>query len=388
MNANKHDPIFDSLDRLAGMADDDVVGDRMPEIQRRVRMARRRRVAGAGVAAVTLVAVGFGIWKGLPAERSTPDPAPDRPEIHQTVTIVADAVYSDLIHIRFTVEGASSAYADATTGDPVPAGPRLTEVLVDGKPVTSTDGGNVVCEAGADVTSYSQHFPKPNKEKFIPAEVSGPGEHVVEIRAPYCVDGKLVDEPTQVTVTTETAPPVVMNEKQGDVDGDGQQDTVQLFKPGPGELGNQELRVTWGGGDGVSSASVDNDMDRRLTLQDIDGDGRLELILDGGGGESVTWRVFRITADRTLEEVTTVNQAGDPEPLSYGFSDTGPQNTFWQLELLPDGIYSWRYQDASPTRPAPVDVRKWVLSTDTLTLQDVTAPGCVDTDFKLSLGSC
>ena len=70
-----------------------------------------------------------------------------------------------------------------------------------------------------------------------------------------------------------------------------------------------------------------------------------------------------------------MNQAGDPEPLAYGFSDTGPQNTFWQLALLPDGIYSWQYQDASPTRPAPVDVRTWVLSTDTLTLQDAAAPG-------------
>ena len=85
------------------------------------------------------------------------------------------------------------------------------------------------------------------------------------------------------------------------MDGDGQQDTVRLPSPARAS-GDQELRVTWGSGDGASSASLDNDMERRLSLQDLDGDGRLEVILDGGGGESVVWRVFRIKADRSLWE--------------------------------------------------------------------------------------
>jgi hypothetical protein len=79
MSTQQRDPIFESLDRLAGIADADLVGDRMPHIQRRVRVARRRRTAGIVVAAAVLAVGGLGIWHALPSERaagpvSHPDP--------------------------------------------------------------------------------------------------------------------------------------------------------------------------------------------------------------------------------------------------------------------------------------------------------------------------
>lgn len=71
---NTHDPIFESLDRLAGIADADHVGDRMPDIKRRVRVARRRKGTGLAVAAALIAVAGVGVSQGLPSTRTAPPP--------------------------------------------------------------------------------------------------------------------------------------------------------------------------------------------------------------------------------------------------------------------------------------------------------------------------
>lgn len=387
MSTEKRDPIFDSLDRLAGLADQDIVGDRMGDIRRRVRVARQRKVAGGVVAAAVVVAAGLGASQLLSGGPSTIDPAPPVPSgIEQRVTIDATPAYSDLIQIRVGVEGTSSAFTDAATGAAAPAGPLNIQVVVDGVVVQESKAADVTCEPGGEVSTYSVGFPAREKS-FVPADVDGPGEHVVEVRAPYCADGELVDEVTTQTVVTSVGEPVVADELTSDIDGDGSDDTVQVVTPAPGEQGDTELVVTLADGTMVSRTLADTSEWTLDDPQDLDGDGTQELVLLGGGGESALFEVYQLDGSG-LAAVPTLNESGSDEPLAFSLSETGPQNVSEIIELTDSGFVSYRYQDANPTRPAPVEVRRWVLTDGTLTLQDANEPGCVDADFTLTLGGC
>ncbi|MEZ5094715.1 MAG: hypothetical protein R2731_00390 [Nocardioides sp.] len=66
------DPIFDALDRLAGVADTDPVGDRMPAITRRARVHRQRAAALTAAGAAAALAVGYAAITSLgPAGRAS-----------------------------------------------------------------------------------------------------------------------------------------------------------------------------------------------------------------------------------------------------------------------------------------------------------------------------
>lgn len=71
---NTTDPIFEALDRLAGVADTNPVGDPMPGITRKARANRRRATAltAGGVAAVVAAGVSVGSVVDLPD--AAPDP--------------------------------------------------------------------------------------------------------------------------------------------------------------------------------------------------------------------------------------------------------------------------------------------------------------------------
>ncbi len=384
MNAENRDPIFESLDQLAGLADRDIAGDRMPDIRRRVRTNRRRRVAAVGVAAAAIVAAGVGITQ-LGNSPAPIDPAKPAGDLSQTVSIDAVPAYSDLIQIRVGVEGRSSAYTDAA-GKAVPGGPLNYQIVVDGEVVKETNAADVTCEKGGEVRSYSVTYPE-NSRRFVAADVSGPGEHVIEVRAPYCADGELVDEVTTQTVTSRVGPPVVQEERIADVDGDGQPDTVQVVSPAAGEQGDWSLVAQLGDG-AILSEPLPNTSEWGLPEpQDLDGDGAAEMVVVGGGGESWSAAVYQVDS-LGLRLVPTLDEAGQDEPLAYGVSDGAPQDVSFQIQLTDSGFMSFRYLDASPTRPAAVEVRRWVLTDGTLTLQDATEPGCVDADFQLALGSC
>lgn len=68
------DPIFDALDRLAGVADADPVGDRMPAIARRAKTNRQRTVALTTVAVAAVAAVGYGAVSRLDLVGRAEDP--------------------------------------------------------------------------------------------------------------------------------------------------------------------------------------------------------------------------------------------------------------------------------------------------------------------------
>ncbi len=384
MNAEHNDPIFNSLDRLAGLADDDVVGDRMSDIRRRVRVTRQRRMAGAGVAAAAVLAAGFGLSQ-LVAKPAEIQPALPGPDVDQVVAIDAKAVYSDLIRLRVIVEGKSTSYTDAA-GDSVPAGPLNFQIVVDGEVVKETKAADVTCEKGGEVSLYDVSYPA-KKGRFLTATVSGPGEHTIEVRAPYCADGHLIDEPSTHTVTTVEGEPIVREEKTADVDGDGQDDTIQVVSPAEGELGAWDLVVQRSDGTTISEPLPEESEWSLQDPQDLDVDGTAEIIVTGGGGETWLGGVYQVDGE-ALRLVPTRNEAGQEEPLAFGVSEGTPQDVTYQIRLADSGFLSYRYQEATPTRPAPVDVRRWVLTDGTLTLQDATERGCVDADFNLRLGGC
>jgi hypothetical protein len=74
MNTKNTDPIFEALDRLAGVVDTKPVGDPMPGITRRARANRRRATAFAagGVTAVVATGLGLAVVVDLPDSAQSP----------------------------------------------------------------------------------------------------------------------------------------------------------------------------------------------------------------------------------------------------------------------------------------------------------------------------
>src|SRR5262245_2711911 len=102
MSTQQQDPIFESLDRLASLADDDIVTDRMPRIRHRVRRARQRRAAVVGVAGIAVVA-GLVTWQSGMRDSSTPPATDGSIEIGQSMAVRAQAVGADHVGISFKI---------------------------------------------------------------------------------------------------------------------------------------------------------------------------------------------------------------------------------------------------------------------------------------------
>lgn len=387
MNAHDHDPIFGSLDRLADLADRDAPGDRMPDIHRRVCVARRRRTAGAGIAALAVLAGGTALWQVLPGDDKVPPPTPPRQDLKQTVLIDAVPDAGNHLELSLTIEGTSSAYVDPETGDAIPAGAQSVVLRVDGERYDRFAGTGGDCEPGGEVSSYAASYPA---RRTLSVYVDGPGEHTLEVSAPYCADGELVDEPTSVTVVTEPDPPTV-TERDADVDGDGSSDTVRLSVPAETSgADTMRLTVTWAAG---GTARLDLPYAVYSDLEeprDLDGDGGAEVVVNGtSGGDSATWWVVR-ELDGRLVRVPTVDASGAEAELLDWCTECGggPQNVDWVTTLRDDGFFDYRFVDAQPVLPAPVEVRRWVLSGDTLTREATASPGCLRQPGGLSLGGC
>jgi hypothetical protein len=282
MNSEERDPIFASLDRLAGLADTDVRGDRMADIHRRVRVTRQRKGLGVVVAAALLSVVGVSAWQQLPSERSTPPiTTPTTPTTPTTVTTAA--------------------------------------------PTVTTPAPTVTTPAGFSIA----------------------------------------------------------DQLKTDLDGDGTDDVVRIRVPDD-VAGNQELQVAWGTGE-TASTELPNTMERtNLDPVDLDGDGDRELILLGGGGETAIYTVF-LADTNSVEQVKTVDASGDELVLSSPAEDL----TAWHVSSGTDGIVS--YQLINPTSgatPAPVRVRAWTLSGNTLTQSADSISECLLVYSPLKLGPC
>lgn len=371
------DPLFESLDRLAGLADDDTRGERMPDIHRRVRQTRRRRATGAAVAAAVLAVGGVGIWQALPTDHKTEIVTP---HATQEIALQAEDRGDGTVAVTFTVIGRSTTYTDVETGEVTGyAGPRTTEVLVDGKSVTGSDGGDIECTEAGTLKSYEMSFF--GKRPYL-AHV-GLGRHTVEVRAPYCDEGNLVDDSTQVVVTAVSVPRATET-LEADVDGDGTDDVI-VFVEQPMDDGTSgysiDLHTATGG---AATPVMPLPAESKLqTPIDLDGDGDLEIIVSFSGGEAYWAEVYTLRGGTLVQLETRDAFGGDT------LSGAGVEPTDWHLTFLPDGIYSWRFADPADTaRPASVEVRSWTLDGRTLSESDQSTQGCVDTEFALTLGAC
>lgn len=116
----------------------------------------------------------------------------------QRVRVRARVRSDGRLALTYSVRGISSKYETWGSGDPslVDAGPRNTRVFVDGRMVGGSDGGAITCRSGTPLQRYRMHWPW-----FRLPEAVSAGSHVVVVRAPYCVDGRLVPSRGQVTVT-------------------------------------------------------------------------------------------------------------------------------------------------------------------------------------------
>ncbi len=389
MNAAERDPVVDGLDRLAGLADDDLVGNRMPDIRRRVRVARQRRMATVGVAAVATLAVGAGVWKVLPSGDEKPQPAPmPPPGIEQTIYPHATSVADGVLDIGFTIAGRSSAYTDAA-GSPVPAAPSAIRLSVDGAEVPGMPAPkDLSCEPGGEVSEYGEMLPGEPVGWVFAVPVEGVGEHRVEVRASYCADGELLESVATVLATTESSTDVA-GETRADLDGDGDDETIQLLVPADGG-DSQKLRVTRA--DGLAqNEELPNTMTRTLEAPaDFNGDGRPEIVVAGGGGEYAEYAVFHLTETGSLVSVVqVVDSRGKQVTLSSGSLEGQPLDEAWQLVYQPGRFLSWRAREPFPTRPATVDVRLWNVGPSVFMFEEKKLrTGCWNADLSLTLGPC
>ncbi|MBD8870189.1 hypothetical protein [Nocardioides donggukensis] len=381
MSTHERDPIFESLDRLAGLADADLVGDRMPDIRRRVRANRRRRAVGAVAAAAVLAAGGLGLSQALPDQRSAPPVTERGGTPWQQIDIEAVPDDAGQVVIRYFVTGESTGYVDAETGEASDyTGPAATEVRFDGRVVARSEQDGLACDPDGVLKASTTEFH--GDEPLVVNDVTG-GEHTILVEASYCAGGELVESTETRVVTTEDSSLVTFDELDADLDGDGTDETVQVQVYESGTAPAQLLRVDWGTGE-TTSAPLLGTMERSpLEPVDLDGDGDLEVVVFGGGGETSEWNVFQAAPD-TMDEVRTVDAAGGSASLS---SDGGPGG--WQTHLGADGFVSYRLEDPTTTQfPAPVEVRAWSLSGSTFTRSAESTSQCVTFQPTFVLGPC
>lgn len=375
MSAGERDPIFDTLDRLAGLADAGPSGDRMPDIRRRVQLARRRRTAALGAAVVALVVV--GVWQLLPGRGATPLPAPPHQQYHQQIHVDARTDSAGGVSLTVIVEGTSTGYVGTGSTAALPAGPQSVLVLLDGRPLRDLGGRGGLCRPSGEASTYSLNYPARRELRF---SAGAAGTHTIEVRAPYCADGELVDDTVTTEITTAPDPvdPPTVSDITADVDGDGAPDSVRLTVPAETAAGGtMTVDATWSSGGSGSIELPRNEYAELGRAVDLDGDGSDEVIVAMSGGDTAWWSVLR-EADGRLVEIATRDESGGTASLENSCIECGggPVNETWVTTLLPQGFYDYRFVDAHPPARAPVELRRWVLSGDTLTRLEATSTGC------------
>ena len=206
MTTEARDPILRGLDELAGLTDQFPTADRMAGITRKARTNRRRKVA-AGVAGLAVIAAGaVGAAHFLTdGDTSTgpgiaKDPTPPPAASGLTIDLTADPTGPKSLGVSYRIHGTATAWSAPGNNQPMDvSGPQYTSILLDGKEVTGTDGGDIVCRAGAPEIPYDENF---GEGSSMAVEVPGPGTYTVTVQAPYCgADGKVVPNEVSTTVT-------------------------------------------------------------------------------------------------------------------------------------------------------------------------------------------
>lgn len=386
------DPIFDSLDRLATMADDDVVPDRMAGIHQRARVAHRRKAAGVVVAAATAVIAGLGVWQALPdgPRRPAPAPAPapspsPTSEVWQEIEITRlEAIDTTHVALVYAISGRSYVYSDPVTGEEGGyAGPSSVMVSIDGEFTDAGgEGGALICQASTTLRDYQATY-HPRGDPYV-LIVDGPGEHEVVIEAPYCgADGKVVEQTVRKTFTTEAPAEPPLDELSTDLDRDGAPETLTLTLPPSGPA---QVKVVWGTGETTTVEALP-DLDGGFAeLVDVNANGRLDVVVSQGGGELEVTTIF-LTDGHRLVPVETFDADGAELPLTTDGTDG---STGWRIFIGQDGlVLSYRLREAGGgSPPLPVEFRTWTMSGHRLTQSSDNQEGCLKADFTVSKNPC
>jgi hypothetical protein len=213
MTNETRDPIFQSLDDLAGLADHSSPTDRMSGITRRARTNRHRKV-GAGVAGLAVLAAGtVGVLQLLPGDDSssapgiaTEGPPTPPPADGLAIDLTVDPIDSTTLDVTYRIHGTATAWSDSETHKPFDiSGPAYTGVLLDRQNVGGSDGGEMDCRPGAPLVPYDETWGGTAKNSLpMQVEVPGPGTYEITVEAPYCgADGKIVPNETSTIVVVD-----------------------------------------------------------------------------------------------------------------------------------------------------------------------------------------
>ncbi len=376
MSASERE-VLEALDRLAGIADTDPVGDRMPDIRRRVRVARRRKAAGVVAATALAVVGGLGVWQALPVADSEPDVV-DNGAAGQRIEITAEPV-GDQLQISATISGTSSVYTDEETGEPSDyAGPQSIEITVEGGQVAYSNRQGLDCRPTEERSSYTVTEPADGP---IGVPLAGAALTMVQVSAPYCDDGELVRSTQTLPVRIPGVPLPVTSRERVDLDADGARETVLMRTDEYSSV--SELTVEWGSGETTTQYLTEPPQATLLDPVDLDDDGDLELLVAGGGGEYYEVVVFQVDPS-AITAVRAESASGASRRLL-----SGADPSVWRVNADARGIVSYKLVDPEATSfPAEVRVRQWTLQGDTLVEGAEETTACVTFQPRFVLGPC
>jgi hypothetical protein len=194
--------------------------------------------------------------------------------------------------------------------------------------------------------------------------------------------------------TTSPSPEVVrdvVSRQRADVDGDGDADRVTLLFVTVGAFPDStqkvELKVELAFGE---TASVDWPREYEWGLdrpRDFDGDGDVEIVATGGGGEFGILRLYDIE-EGPLRAIASVDAGGKRMALTSSGGSTD-----WESTLLGNGDlvdFRWLSEDPGPL-PFTVKFRRWTLNGMALILSSTMESGCYDViDYRAQItpGEC
>ncbi len=408
MNTEGRDPLFRGLDELAGLSDADHVTDRMAGISRKARANRRRNVAAVGAGLAVIVAAGAvgvlqvrpdGDADSLPATNppTATDPITDpttdpttAPAVDPdgiTVELDATQVSPDLIGVVVRIQGTSSEWSVGNRSIGV-AGAPYSRVLLDGDDYGFVPGpgelGELGCRAGTPEAT-SDRTVLGSEGKGVLVEVDGPGTYEVSVRAPYCgADGEEIVAEASRTVTVGDPELLLSGQSEVDVDGDGQDDTVELLMPESdrpqGFSPYLRARVVRASGETTEHLVSGTWLPVVAGQQDLDRDGVPETLIVAEGPDDAWWTVLTFDGDR----VVAAPAAGPGESLVLPVSGVIDGGSYQHTFLRDGELVSWFTDGAwDQQSDARVSLRRWVLDDGgTIGLDQTSEPEtvCVTAD--------
>ena len=338
--------LHDALETLAHLADHEPAPDRLAGIARKRRAQRNRRAtAGAGVAALAVIATSIGVATvpgGGDADGgiATVDPTPvdDGTDLDVTLRIVPAG--ADEYRLTYEVSGTSvpvrNPREQVAAAD---AGVLSTTVLLDGTEVGGSGEDDNECDP--------QGAPAPYENSFGPGTLKiGAGDHTVQVVARYCgLDGSV--RTADATSTSYFLGEATVADRAGkDLDGDGTAEKLVLVDEGS----DSSLRIS-GSVEGTVSLQAADPV-WISGVEDLDGDGDREVLVD------VRWRsvtaLVLVTLDGDRPALVTSPAQG---PRRY----SGAVDDEFHGTMVIDGVLTTWHGPGAGDEVGPVEGGTWVL---------------------------